>query len=397
MPLAAFSGQLFQPYTRHEIDAVGERYFQGEARSLLRAHLKRQSGSLPPPFDRDPWRQRVASSLKRETLRMLRKTDIFHRPKYKSLLEQVYENPSFQKLAGPDSQITSELDGKLSHSSRLGVSDDPRKLRRTLTPDEPLRVAVPPSLIGAVAVFKYLRFIKGYNIELNYKFAHTVEILDRVLDDRFETLPDAAVFSTATAATLLSKGKKCPYKPLMIMPKVSHRVVAPNTNDDTSRDLNSGTYGFMTATPGSGSFYFDDLERSGYIDRSKVTLKHMEVDEITAFLSEKDSMARAIQSFPSYKFSELFNDCTFLDPEDNEFANRTTVLFVHESIMQDAELARYLDIAIRDAWLALKEDQSVLELITSLILQDRDYFRFVRRCSGLHYLSFDHESDMRLN
>ena len=61
-----------------------------------------------------------------------------------------------------------------------------------------------------------------------------------------------------------------------------------------------------------------------------------------------------------------------------------TVLFVHRSLAADGMRTRYLETAIRDAWLDLAEDASALDLALSIVLEDRELLKVMKRRCGLY-------------
>ena len=63
------------------------------------------------------------------------------------------------------------------------------------------------------------------------------------------------------------------------------------------------------------------------------------------------------------------------------------MLFAHEMFLRDTLRAKCLDIAIRDAWLELRQGGDVLDYLVEDLLHDEKYLQFLKRVSGIEDFS----------
>ena len=316
-----------------------------------------------------------------ETKAMLRETEIFNRRKLRESVTGVLESPFFRQVSGGATTLISELDAQIDGSMRLGMERDQRRVDNYLRREVPLRIAVDATSVPSIVIFEYLRQIKGYHFELDYRYADTTEMVKLLLGGSFPSRIDACVLSIAAFGSLHGKTGKSSYLPLMLMPKVSHRVLA---RGGAREEIGAGTYLFMTDLPGTSSFYFEDLVRRKVVDRAKTKVLHMDPDEVLPTLEEADDDYRAILFFPHYYLNRRINGSVFLDDPRTGRSAIEHVLLTHESIACNTEFSLCLDIAIRDAWLSIQEDERVLHKMIDSMLCDDTYLSFLARCCGLH-------------
>ena len=65
--------------------------------------------------------------------------------------------------------------------------------------------------------------------------------------------------------------------------------------------------------------------------------------------------------------------------------NQATIGFAHEKIRRNKPRFTAFQVALRDAWLTLREDPVMLQSIVTDMLSDEGYTKFVGRASGLYY------------
>lgn len=245
----------------------------------------------------------------------------------------------------------------------------------------PLRVAVSIGSSVDLLLFKYLKHIKGWSLEINHRFAYAIEIMHAILNGQFQTPPELCVLGLAPALTLLSRRKEHPYRPLMFMPSMSHRVIAPKGK--FPKKLESGNYYFLRDDPSTSWFYFEDLKACGKLRPPLIQQSHSEPHEVYQAMKDGDAETRVILFFPYDCLNEWFNQTSYLDSFDYELNTKETILFVHESLFSNRERLRQLDIGIRNAWLTLLEQDDLLEMATELYVEDRAVMGFLNRASGL--------------
>ncbi|RIL07274.1 MAG: hypothetical protein DCC75_10145 [Proteobacteria bacterium] len=324
------------------------------------------------------WSEILREGLAQETARMLCHLDISSPAQTKHILQKIYKNPSFSGIAGAPLPLVAELDQSLKGSARLGYGDA-RLLKSHLSPDEPIRIAVPGSSAGPISILQYLKLKMGYNIEILYTFPHAIDVTHHLFEKRFSALPDALVLGIAPAGTLLAHRPRLEYSALMLMPGFSHRVVAPCGGD---RHYN-GEYYFLRDDPSTSSFYFDDLVRRGDLSSKLSPVRHGEPDQVADILKNGDEAVRAILFFPHHILNDKLNDCVVLPEERDQSHIREAVLFVHDKIAADKNLALCMDIAVRNAWLELRDNAALRQEISESLLQDQGYATFMYRSCGI--------------
>jgi hypothetical protein len=351
-----------------------------------------QSIRMPRPFDRCHFLERLRSGFRKEILAQLQRIDIFNKMVFKRHLQALADNSSVRKIAGRRLSFVSELDRELNSSERLGIFHDEDVLRDLLRQAGPLNAAIPANVVGTVALFRYLKFIKGYQIDINYRFAHTPEVAQGMADDDFAEKFPLTALSISAAASYLQGPKKKSYRPLMMMPKSSFRIVAPRSCGSDCSSLNTGVYLFQDDPGFSTAMSFCEMESRGMLRRKSVLVNSVDEHERTSILAEGDPLTRAILYFPYDFFNVEYNDCCSFDEPHNlllplggmNFGE--IVLFAHERLWQNVGFVRAVDIALRDAWLHLRNGGAYFDLIVDIMLGDRNYLKVLSRSGGLFNL-----------
>ena len=71
----------------------------------------------------------------------------------------------------------------------------------------------------------------------------------------------------------------------------------------------------------------------------------------------------------------------------NHTNNQECALFAHESVMSRPQLARAIDIAVRDAWLELRMHPPLLEAVVDSFFESPEYLKYISRFAGLYALA----------
>jgi hypothetical protein len=337
----------------------------------------------------DPLGQAIAQEhgffLKRilsdEITRMLFSTKIFSRSKMVQGVRDVITDESFVRVAGRnDVSLLHPIDLELGSSNRLGIADDVSMIRKAIERHRPLDFATAPAQAGAAAIFTYMKHMKGYGIDICYDFAHSPEIAKRIIERSFSRPPDACVLGSAATATVLANSRPLEYSPLMMMPKISHRVVAPTRDNSGGFE---GHYVAISDNPSTTRFYYEKLIRFGLIPGAS-SIEHVDPDETTVLLSEGDPDLRATMWFPCYRFNQEWNNCTVLDNDDITRGDQATFLFVRNELLSDAAFVFALSVAIRDAWITLMTSQKLVWAVVDEMLRDDRYVSVLIRVTGAH-------------
>lgn len=346
------------------------------------------SGALEAPDHRSPsitdLREVLPELLKDEIVSRLRDTDIFQRENLLRHLSKLVKNPRFSELSGNCEQLVSAVDLELATTERLGINEEAPDLSVLFDRDKPLRAAVSVSQISAIAVLMYLRDIKGYPLELNFRFPHSLRLVEKLIDGSGDKIADICVLAQGPAAALF--GSRCEhYSPLMMMPKQSYRVVGSEPGHTSGPLAYEGIYLILTEKYSNALFYLDALKEAGHL-KDNVEVRHMEPDEATQALKDSGEKLRSIVGFPYYHFNELFSNFRLVGEADESLSFRNSFLFMHNSLYQDKAKVRLLDIAIRDAWLSLREGGEALDQVLKNFLEDQEYLTLTKRFAGLYTL-----------
>lgn len=339
--------------------------------------------TLPYPFMMAEWHTKLATIFTDEVTQMLRATEIFHADRLRETIHTVTTDPSFVKIAPANMPLVSEIDTELAGAHRLGTTADETMLRRYLSRNEPLRFGVTPSQTGLITILAYLQQVKGYNIAINFRYALTWEMMLGIRDGGNAQFPQCCAISTPTAAAMHQY--RTPYRPLMVVPSASHHIVAPMAAGNNA-SITRGDYHLLHEIPATPSFYYDTLVTTGAIDPAQSCLTHVDPDTTSALLQSGNPDLRAILWFPHDVINQMFNNCLFLTKRQTASGVIDNILVCHEELFHDPKWAQAIDIAIRDAWLTLRESPAMLDLVVQLMMANSEYLRFLCRCSGLHHL-----------
>ena len=340
---------------------------------------RRQSISLSEPY----WRDRLKKVMCDEVLLGLQATEIFNRRNLKQTVQSISRNESFRHVAGANQAIVSDMDLSLTPSDRLGVIEHESEFRRLLCPDEPFLINCPSPIPGSLVLFLYLRDVKGYNLELDFSNAHTVETARKSVKREFFRQPDFSVLAIAPAATVLAQGQHCEYLPIMMLPRLSQGILGPKGAKDAPVP-HSREFIFVGDDPSISSFLYEELVRCSYIDGKKSKTRHVENDEALQYLDEADLNARAILFFPFYHINHWVNGCEPLADPRPTADLQETILFGHQRVTHNKQLVRCLDIAIRDAWLELKASPELMARTVDRLLDEPNYLKVLGRHAGLY-------------
>lgn len=378
-----------RPGTAPPPAAFPERSWQSSALGFAGAHLseQRRRGSLPFPFGDLHSRNKLKSILRAEVLSMLYATNIFNRWDLEEAESRIKAAPMFGRLSGRyrNTPLISEIDRGLLSADRLGIS----RSNRSKLPgrgDDPIYCCVPVVEIATLALLYHLKFVQGCNLEICFGYSHSSMLLNELRLGQIDPAPDLVFMAVGAAAALLGLGPATPFEPLMLMPRISHRLTAPAGNLYPADAARYGKYLFMSDKHASSQFYFSLLAQSGYFDESRLEVVNMEPHEATSAFRSGDPNLRSIMSWPHHALTKTYGNSIVFDVGPDGAGNIDTMCFAGEGLRRNRDLLREFDIAIRDAWLRLMDEGPALELVLDLLVEDRDYVRFLKRISGMHCL-----------
>lgn len=331
------------------------------------------------------WKSLLSGLLEDEIHRMLNETDIFRRQVLQTNLRKLSENPRLLKLGLTPSSLELNLDSSLSSSARLGVSDDPIQLTRLLKSEQPWHVALSVSQVGALALLAYLKFFKGYSLDINLRYPHSLQLAEMLAAG--ENLPSIDLCTLAIGpATKLLSSKSKEFQALMVMPRQSYRALAPLSAKRRAKAEQAGYSGefLMVENPYSDALlYLDALESRNLIDTSEIEIRNMEPDEVGHAFSAGEDSLRSIVGFPYYALGVASGKGIVVGDITPDISLRESILFVKREHLAKRDKITALDIALRDAWLTIRNDPVTLTQVVATILDETEYSSLVRRFWGM--------------
>jgi hypothetical protein len=329
------------------------------------------------------WEARFREVFFQEVRARLSNSYIFNPAKRKALIQGLLDNPSFKKLGGDESMLVSEIDQRFDAASQLGLDSEGLNFDGILTGGPPIKALVPHTCAAALSLFWYLKS-RGCSIEINFFQPHTVDISKRLIANSYNELPDVCVLAVPPAVALLSAAPGADYSPLMLLPALSQRIVAPK-RDENSLET-SKEFLFVGDLPSMSTFLHDDLLRRRIISKKGSKVFHMEADQVISSLKEPNPFSRAILFFPHFHFNHWHNDSAFLEIDGKIEDEHPSLLYAHSSFLADKEKAKALNISLRNAWLTMLEQPDVFESVLDDLLFNSQYLTAARRFGGLHNL-----------
>ena len=338
----------------------------------------------PYPFNISEVRTFFCSLLKQEIQSSLSDLTIFSSQKTAEHIQYLKSHPEFSPCGAENLRRISRLKDAGIARDRLGLMPHKQREEAQLALNG-VRVFVPGVCAGTMALFYYLKYIRKFDIDIVYQFAHSNELLEHLQSDRLHRTRDFAVLGVGQTANLLSTSLCRSFEIVSFMPKISFHVLS-KTRDVSSDALSTGDYLFMSNSPSSSQFYFRDLIRWNLIAEKKVAVHYMEPDQVTAALMNADDTLRTLLWFPHYHFNCAFNGCAIIDNPQGGINYKDNFLFCHKELGIQAPAAVALDSAIRDAWLSLRLEPHLLGNVVQMMVSDVDYLRYIARVSGLYHL-----------
>lgn len=350
------------------------------------ATLKMQS-YIPYPFNNSEYKSKISEAITNETINVLWETDIFNKFETRKFENKMYQNSLFARTVGKKVPILSDLDRSLDNHARLGLIGDADLIKKGWASVHSLRVAIGAAAFGAIAILNYLKSNKHLPIEIDYRFDNTRVLISKILTGELKDPPQACIVSISCAAFMLREGRRIDYLPLMVMPRTTHRIITKSSPLRKQKPLTQGEYLFVTDGVTTSSLYMDDLLRNGHLKKRGIKNTFVEQDEITHYFKSGTEDLRAIIWFPHYIFNKMFNNSQVFDVLRTDALNDGNILFLHKSVWANHKLPYLIDIAIRDAWIALRTDRALISEMLEPYLNDASYLTFLARTSGLHNFS----------
>lgn len=335
---------------------------------------------FPLPFNNEEnliWLEKIYFE---EIISMLNITDIFSREVYSKQIKDAENDSSFLAFTKSKESLVCDQEKKLNRTTRLGWN---LEQATRLINENPIHIVVSPAHAGTLAILTYLRE-KNINITFDYHHPHSVEIVENAIYDNFSRQVDGFTLTLATASVLLRE-KTGRYSSSFMMPNMTHGILSSNIGlNERSLD---GEYLLMKEVPSTEFFIYENLINSKLLTKSTTT--EMEPDEVTHALSNGDSNIRTIIGFPHYNFNLKFNSCDLLN---NPIAQiKPVFLFLRSSIIVRSDIMQALSILIRDAWLSIIENPTILRGVIHQLIRQEDYIETLSRITGISRLTYKKE------
>jgi hypothetical protein len=289
-----------------------------------------------------------------------------------------------QHFGKASSLLARALDINLSPSHRLGIGSNALKFNESLG-GKPLKVRLIPGPVASLAIFVFLREQWGCQIDLDYHHVYTSEMTSAMRNGFSETVFGACVLPVAAATDYLGGQtyKSAQFIPLMVMPKTSHRIVRPNDRKVLAGGLPKSklsNFHLIDFAATTSSLFFEKLLKEGYLSKGKVKTTSAEYPDIIEMLSIGEGNDAGILWFPYYWFAREFLDAV-VDEEPSGLGDIDLVLFVNKDTPVTTQIL--LELAVRSAWITLRDDPELLRIVIDQILGRRDYVDLLFRISGM--------------
>ena len=199
----------------------------------------------------------------------------------------------------------------------------------------------------------------------------------------FPSQVDGMVVSAAASATMLGQVKQNDYKSVMLMPKVTHKLVgSPDMQMGKGANPSSISCLLMNDIPGTSRFFMERLQQRGGLWLPKVQEFAKDPDEIFQALQSGVSSLATVMFFPHYKINEFYNKSVSLETPTGVSEGVDHVLFLHKR-HQDKHCATLLNVEIRHAWIQMLKVPGLLDAMLDSLFEDQSYVTLLKSCCGL--------------
>ena len=337
--------------------------------------------NVPPSSDDGLLKELLSGLMKRELLRTLSSTPIFSRHELNQSVQEIGDNALFRSIAGKHIRSLDSVLEWSSHTSRTGIFPSLHTLRSLYTVDNPLQVSVSVVTIGTIVLFQYLKRHRDIPIEINYRFSTGIEVARAVQGASIE--PDLCAGAAPSAIAIMGGTQSYPYKPVMLMPKHSHRLISSRNGSDS---IAHGDYRLLTEEPSGALSYFQELTRRNFLNQDTISLSHCDPDETLYLLAQDNPDLRTILWFPAYDLARLYCGAKIIDKEMGPLGDSWILLLAHERLRRNKPVLSALLTELHGAWLDLRENQKLMDEIVASIVADPEYSKVLTRCHGFHRL-----------
>lgn len=330
-------------------------------------------------FDTEARHQLLKQAFEDEILLGIRAIPVHDRSTSRRVLQKTFENPSYGDLRPCSKLLSDFIEPNLPDRILLGLANLTETIQ-LLRDTADIRVAMSASEFGSMALFSALNMRDSLSIELDYSYPSGGELLDSIVESGDEhpllcVVPLAATHEcwTGTFAKL--------YRPVMLMPESSKRVIAGPGAQKSS----TSSFTYFLRAPSTASYFFDDLTRNGLVGKTWTADSCLYFNEAMRILRCGTADTRAVLWFPFYHFNIWLNGCSEVQlPRLKHRHPLNSVLFIRRTSPNVDTIGRSLAAVIRHVWLTLSENQTFVRQLAHKIAGHNDYVRTLSRMAGLH-------------
>ena len=325
-------------------------------------------------------KQYLARAVAEETIRSLSRVRFTSSSWCREQLRFLVKDELFKKLTRAPLEVAERLFPPSGSAERFAIKRD--ALLSRLLPDG-LRVLSPSCQPGLISLAIYLRDYADLPLQLDPYYLYGVELVERVMKEGRSKVPTIISTGLGPSSPLLNDPRHG-YRPIMLGPALSHRMVSTGKHSRRQRGPISEIHMVSEQTT-SAMFSLANFTRGGAV-RTQNALQHVEPDEVMQHITQGESL-HALLWFPHNRF---FPDVTgaqsLISPRDEPYID-FTMIFGNEALTSNPLLLGGVTTAIRHAWLALLDSPTMVTEISNRLLQDAEFYLYLRRSLGMHYLA----------
>jgi hypothetical protein len=359
---------------------------------------KKRQRNLSKAIEKDPSStlSRLTAIYASEIRTALSTSVVFDRLQFNKRMREFAKDTEFNKRGGGKVPLDQLLDRNLFGNAGLGVFNHEIALLDKLKGEQPIRIVAPKREAATTLLLIYLKYTKGYNIEVVDDYPHSLSISTDMADDAFLEQYDGALLSLSAAATYCSLSKNSRFQPMMLMPSISYTLVASQSSVSSGNKTQTSNLYYIQGSASHTEYLKEVLTNSGVSNREKTKWVNAHATEsmesVFSKLKSSDETAKALLWFPynktlalpqsksSFNSSHKFNDqltrsSTKKIREGLQDWRSELILFGGKRFTSDPELAQALAIAIRGAWTHLLQDSKLVESLLRRMFKRRSYER----------------------
>jgi len=276
-----------------------------------------------------------------------------------SIASRAILHPAFKRYGRKNvSLILPELEYSYASSKRGIVTDS--KIFDSLP--NPLRVASNAPLMTAQSLFKMTARNYPINFDINYRYAHALEVAERIVRDDWASEPPHLAIVGIGPASYVLRNNKHDYLPLM--------PFLFSFDEMVGQVGKIKAFTFLQETPSTSLFYFEKLLSEGKLKKSKIV--HNEPWDATK-LAKDDPDFKAIMFFPYNEAAKISHGLSPVVVDKSTGTLSEMFLFAHKSLIKNKNATLALVAALRDSFYRIREDSILRESLKDEILDDKNY------------------------